>query len=137
MTSIRLSLRAGEKIYVNGAVLQFEHKTSFEIMNDTTFLLGQHVLQAEDAGTPLRQLYFIAQTMLMDPVNARGCRLIFDESFALLSDTVADAEIRAGLARVQSLMDSGRTLEAMKSIRALWPLEDRILARAPSHTDAA
>src|SRR5690625_762350 len=137
MTSMRLSLRAGEKIYVNGAVLRFERKTSLEVMNDAIFLLGQHVLQAEDAATPLRQLYFIAQTILMDPGNEAGCRLLFDESFALLSETVADAEIRAGLQDVARLMDGGRTLEAMKAIRALWPVEERILAGTPDRIDAA
>lgn len=137
MTPMRLSLRAGEKIYVNGAVLRVTHKTSLEIMNDATFLLGQHVLQVDDAATPLRQLYFIAQTMLIDPIHAPGCRLIFDESFAILSRTVADPEICHGLEQVRRLMDGGRILDAMKTIRALWKVEDRILAGAPARPDAA
>jgi len=34
-------------------------------------------------------------------------------------------------------MDGGRTLEAMKAIRALWPVEDRVLAGTPNRSDAA
>lgn len=135
--SIRLSLRAGEKIYINGAVLRFDRKTSIEIMNDATFLLGQHVLQAEDANTPLRQLYFIAQTMLMDPAGADGCRIVFDESFRLIRDTFKDAEILAGIEEVGQLMDDGRALDAMKGIRALLPLEDRIFEGKSAVTEAA
>ena len=127
MSTIRLSLRAGEKIYVNGAVLRVDRKTSLEILNDTTFLLEQHVLQPEQATTPLRQLYFIAQTMLMDPANADGCRLVFDESHRLLCQTFRHPDVLAGLEAVGRLMQAGRTLEAMKTIRALLPLEDRIM----------
>ena len=135
--TIRLSLRAGEKIYVNGAVLRVDRKTSIEIMNDATFLLEQHVLQAEDATTPLRQLYFIAQTILMDPASARGCRLVFDESHRLLRETFRHPEALAGIEAVGRLMDAGRTLDAMKAIRALLPIEDRILAGKDSVTKAA
>ena len=137
MSTIRLSLRAGEKIYVNGAVLRVDRKTSIEILNDATFLLEQHVLQAADATTPLRQLYFIAQTILMDPANASCCRLVFDESHRLLGETFRHPEVLAGIESVGRLMDAGRTLDAMKTIRALLPIEDRILAGKDSVTRAA
>ena len=128
MSTIRLSLRAGEKIYVNGAVLRVDRKTSIEILNDATFLLEQHVLQAEDATTPLRQLYFVAQTMLMDPACADGCRMVFNESHRLLRQTFRHPDVLTGLDTVGQLMAAGRTLEAMKAIRALMPIEDRIMA---------
>ncbi len=128
VSTIRLSLRAGEKIYVNGAVLRVDRKTSIEILNDATFLLEQHVLQPEQATTPLRQLYFVAQTILMDPASADGCRMVFDESFRLLRQTFRHPDVLAGLETIGQLMQAGRTLEAMKAIRALLPIEDRIMA---------
>lgn len=135
--TMRLSLRAGERLYVNGAVLRADRKTSLEILNDATFLLEQHVLQPEDATTPLRQLYFIAQTMLMDPAGAEGCRMVFDESHRLLRERVEDPEILSGIEAVGRLMNAGRTLEAMKTIRALLPIEARILSRNSAATKAA
>ena len=134
---MRVSLRAGEKIYINGAVLRVDRKTSVEILSDATFLLEQHVLQAEEATTPLRQLYFIAQTILMDPAEAPGCRLVFDESYGLLLETFRHPEVLSGMETVRRLMDAGRTLDAMKTIRALLPIEDRILAGKSSVTRAA
>ncbi len=135
--TMRVSLRAGAKIYVNGAVLRVDRKTSVEILNDATFLLEQHVLQAEEATTPLRQLYFIAQTILMEPAETRGCRVVFDESYRLLLETFRHPEVLAGMETVGRLMDAGRTLEAMKAIRALLPIEERILAGKDSVTKAA
>ena len=49
-----------------------DRKVSLEFLNDVTFLLESHVIQVEDTTTPLRQLYFIAQTMLMEPDERSG-----------------------------------------------------------------
>ena len=52
-----------------------DRKATIELLNDATFLLETHVMQASDATTPLRQIYFVIQVMLMDPaVGARRRR---------------------------------------------------------------
>ncbi len=81
---LHISLRPGERIYVNGAVLKVDRKVSIEFLNDVTFLLEQHVLRPEDTRTPLRQLYFIVQTVLIDPANSSAARTMFDNSFGSL-----------------------------------------------------
>ena len=53
---MRLSLRSGEKIYINGAVLRVDRKVSLELMNDVTFLLEAHVMQPSAATTPCCRL---------------------------------------------------------------------------------
>ncbi len=63
--TLKISLKPNEKIYVNGAVIRTDRKVTLEFLNDVQFLLENHVLQPEDASTPLRQLYFIVQVMLM------------------------------------------------------------------------
>ena len=64
---MHITLRANEKLYLNGAVLKPDRKVSIELMNDAVFLLEAHVIQERDATTPLRQLYYIVQLMLMSP----------------------------------------------------------------------
>ena len=54
--TLKISLRANEKIYLNGAVVRADRKVSIELLNDVQFLLESHVLQPQDASTPLRQL---------------------------------------------------------------------------------
>lgn len=135
--AMRLSLRAGGKLYINGAVLRVDRKTSIEILNDATFLLDHHVMQPEDASSPLRQLYFIAQTMLIDPDSAPGSRFVFDESRRLLTEGFEHPRILAGLESIGELMETGRTLEVMKTIRALIPIEDEILAGNPKKPKVA
>lgn len=123
-----ISLRPGERIYVNGAVLKVDRKVSIEFLNDVTFLLEQHVLRPEDTRTPLRQLYFIVQTVLIDPANSSAARTMFDKSFGSLLDSFENTKIREGLAEVREFFDYGRSFDALKVLRSLFPIEDAILA---------
>ena len=73
--TLKISLKPNEKIYINGAVIRVDRKVTVELMNDVQFLLESHVIQADDASTPLKQLYFILQVMLMNPAGrGRGAR---------------------------------------------------------------
>ena len=82
MKKLQISLKPGERIYVNGAVLKVDRKVSVEFLNDVSFLLEHHVLHPEDTRTPLRQLYFIVQTVLIDPANSDDARAMFYVSLA-------------------------------------------------------
>ncbi|MDY8108084.1 flagellar biosynthesis repressor FlbT [Fulvimarina sp. 2208YS6-2-32] len=127
MSTLRISLRAGERIFVNGAVLKVDRKTTLEFLNDVTFLLESHVMQAEDATTPLRQLYFVVQMMLMDPSNLDGPKDLFADSLLVMLRTYSNGDIIAGLQEIEELVERGRAFEALKCLRTLIPLEDKIL----------
>lgn len=128
MGTLKLSLRAGERIFVNGAVMRFDRKTQVELLNDVTFLLESHVMQAADTKTPLRQLYFIVQMMLIDPANAAEARRVFDSASALLLAAFSNRDVREGLLDVCDLVRRERAYEALKRLRALIPLEDAVIA---------
>ena len=67
---MNITLRAGERLFINGAVIRIDRKASIELLNEVTFLLENHVMQAEQATTLIRQIYFAVQIMLMDPTAA-------------------------------------------------------------------
>ncbi len=130
---MHISLRAGERLFINGAVLRVDRKVSLELLNDATFLLETHVMRLEEATTPLRQLYFIVQVMLMDPNDASAARAMFETSISAMSATLGDAQISESLTAIRVLVEAGRIFDALKMIRMLFPNEARILG----HTDAA
>ncbi|WOJ88658.1 flagellar biosynthesis repressor FlbT [Methylocapsa polymorpha] len=136
---MHISLRAGEKIYINGAVLCADRKVSLELLNDATFLLEAHVMKVEDATTPLRQLYFIVQIMLMNPTDTATARDMFEKSVRMIIDISEHPRLLAGLRGVKALIDSNRVFDALKAIRMLLPIEAEILAggRTSSPTQAA
>ncbi|RDJ27883.1 flagellar biosynthesis repressor FlbT [Bosea caraganae] len=127
--SMHLSLRANEKIYVNGAILKVDRKVSVELLNDATFLLEGHVLQPDQTTTPLRQLYFVVQTMLIDPKNGEVARAMFDRMLMSTARIFEDRAILAGLAQIDTLVDGGRHFEALKQLRLLFVTEAEIVAR--------
>lgn len=129
-STFKVSLKAGEKIYVNGAVIRVDRKTSLEFLNDVQFLLESHVLQVDEANTPLRQLYFVAQIMLMNPQGAEAARDMFRKSMSLLLVTFESPEICSRLKLIDRLVGEDQVFEALRTIRSLFPLEAAALARA-------
>ncbi len=83
--TLKISMKPNEKIYINGAVIRVDRKVTVELLNDVQFLLQNHVIQAEDASTPLKQLYFIVQVMLMNPSDAAQAREMFRQRRAALA----------------------------------------------------
>lgn len=124
---MQISLKPGERIFLNGAVVRVDRKVTLELMNDVTFLLESHVLQPEDTSTPLRQLYFAVQTMLIDPRDAQGARILFDGQMASLMSVLANDGMRASLSQVGLLVGQNRLFEALRVIRSLFSAEDEIL----------
>lgn len=125
--TLKISLRANEKIYLNGAVIRPDRKVSIELLNDVQFLLESHVMQPQNASTPLRQLYFMTQVMLMNPEGAVEARAMFRKSLPLLLTSYSDEQIKASLKYVDQLVSEGHVYEALKVIRGLYPLEAKIM----------
>jgi flagellar protein FlbT len=120
---VNISLRADEKLYINGAVLRVDRKVSIELLNDVTFLLEAHVMQADDANTPLRQIYFVVQIMLMDPSGTPAALELSRKLIDAALRTFESRKILSGLKAVDGMVVSARYFDAMKALRALFPLE--------------
>ena len=134
---MHISLRAGDKIYINGAVLKCDRKVNIELLNDVTFLLEAHVMLAKDADTPLKQLYFVIQTLLIDPSSADTVQPLLERMFASLRASFENAQVLAGLATIEAQAAAGRAFDALKTLRALYPTEAQIIAKQSSATTVA
>jgi flagellar biosynthesis repressor protein FlbT len=120
---LKITLRAGERIFVNGGVLRVDRKVSIELLNDVIFLLEQHVMKPEETTTPLRQLYFMIQMMLMDPSLHIKARDMARESVANLLASISDPLLVESLRETATLLDSDRPFDALKKVRAILPFE--------------
>jgi flagellar protein FlbT len=125
--TLKISLKPNEKIYINGAVVRVDRKVTIELMNDVQFLLESHVIQPEQASTPLRQLYFIVQVMLMNPSGASEARDMLRRSLPLLMASFDNPEICNALKQIDRMVGEDHIYEALKAIRALYPLERQAL----------
>ena len=122
---MNITLRAGERLFINGAVIRTDRKATIELLNDATFLLEAHVMKAGDATTPLRQIYFVIQVMLMDPPSAKTTADLAQALIAKALGAFDTPEVRTGLRNVIDLIGRSRYFEAMKTIRALYTLEQK------------
>lgn len=132
-----IHLKRGEKLYVNGAVVRVDRRTSLEFLNDVTFLLENHVMQAEEATTPVRQLYFVVQTMLMDPANAGMTAELYKHlSFRVQRET-EDEAIRNSIDMADRKVAGGRYFDALKHLRSCFAAEKSPVPPAATAEEAA
>ena len=122
--TIRISLKAGEKVYVNGAVIRVDRKTTLEFLNNVVFLLENHVMQEEAATTPLRRLYFAVQKILIDPSSGFTSRQEFYRLYLEILARYDDENTANLLSHIRALVNTGRTFEALKHIRKLYEAEE-------------
>ena len=132
---MNITLRAGERFFINGAVIRIDRKASIELLNEVTFLLEAHVMQAEEATTLIRQIYFAVQIMLMDPTAAASAAPVARSLIESALVAYRAPELTAGLGIVAASLVRGRNFEALKALRGLFTREDkelRPLAETPS-----
>lgn len=112
--------------------MRLDRRGTIELMNDAQFLLENHIMQAEGATTPMRQLYFVVQTMIMDPVNAHLTHVLFKAN-ALQIELHANTEgYRQVITSVRELVERENFFEALKMLRKSFDLEDEVLNRSTS-----
>ena len=134
---MHITLRPGEKLYLNGAVFRADRKVSIELMNDATFLLEAHVMRVENATSPLRQLYFVVQTMLMNPQDVGDAMRVFGDSLARMDAAYDDPAVKRALARTEQLVTAGRYFDALKVLREAFARDDVLMAATTALTDLA
>lgn len=118
-----IHLKRNEKLYLNGAVVRLDRRGTLELLNDANFLLENHILQPEEATTPLRQVYFVIQLMLMDPSNAHLMTELFKVNISQLRLVRRDEAYSALLDKIDDRVKIGNYFEAMKVIRQSYALE--------------
>lgn len=123
-----IHLKRGEKLYVNGAVLRVDRRTSLEFLNDVTFLLENHVMQAEEATTPVKQLYFIVQTMLMEPANAGMTAEVYKHLSFRTRQAIEDHHVRCQIDLADRKVGEGRYFDALKHLRSCFSTEKKTTA---------
>lgn len=128
-TTTRVTLRPGERIFINGAVLKVEGRSTFEILNSVPYLLEHEIMHPQQTVTPLRQLYYILQTMIMEPGGVETAQDIYVDTMQWLGQAFANPIVTAGLETIARQVEAGSPFEALKTLRTLVPIEDAILGR--------
>jgi flagellar biosynthesis repressor protein FlbT len=129
--ALHLKLRRGEKLLLNGALLEMGGRYGEVLIhNQSHCLRDSEILREAEVTTPTRHVYFQVQMMIVDPANAP----IYRERFAVLVDQLLQAfkkpEIARRLEEVRIQVAQGQVYRALALLRAVLSYEDMLLAAA-------
>ena len=126
--TLKISLRDGEKLIVNGAVLRSVGRAVISVESRAAILRGRDVISREDATTPARRLYHACITAYTDPEHRD---LHQDNILAALTEILAAMPLHAAQSACASFahrVAMGDYYRALAACRDLIALEREIAA---------
>ena len=128
---LKLSLKPGEKFVLNGAVLaDGDKRTSLVIQNKACILRERDIMQAEDANTPAKRIYFPIMMMYLDADEAD----VYYSHFALrmteFMDAIRDRKALTTCVEISRDVMAGAYYKALVKCRELYEFEQERLTYA-------
>lgn len=127
--SLRISLRDGEKMIVNGAVLRATGRTQFVIENQVSVLRNREVMAPEEATSPARRLYFACMMAYIDSSRLAEHHDRIVELLRDLLGALESEEARAACIRFASQVAVSDFYRALGECRTLINYEAEAIAR--------
>jgi flagellar protein FlbT len=134
---LKLSLKPGEKLVLNGAVIQNGDRRGVLILqNKASVLREKDILQPDQANTPSRRIYFQVMLMYLEPADAQK---YYDEFVRRLSEfmgAVRNPAILAECVTISRCCLQRDYYKALLSCRKLIEYEDVRLGNVPAGVSA-
>lgn len=127
---MKLTLKDGERVFINGAVMQAEGKVTIQILNEADFLLENYVMQEVDATTPIRRLYYLTQAMLITPTSKATLLERFNVDLAAIKSSYIHIQEAKKLEIVDKFVQNGQVFDALKSLKKLFVIDDALAEAA-------
>lgn len=123
---LRIALKAGEKIIVNGAVLQAGDAPATLVVHNAAALLREREIMTEErAVTPATRIYYTIQCAYLFPGKKD---LYLQHFYGFLEEFTAASPSSEPLARkIRAEIEGGRYYPALRSARKLIEREQEIL----------
>src|SRR4051812_3683364 len=128
--ALRISLRDGEKMIVNGAVLRSVGRTDVSIENAASILRGRDLMTPEEANTPARRLYFACMMAYVDQGDLTRHQNDIVRLVRELMDAVQSAEAKSACISFAQHVATSQFYKALADCRWLINYETEALKRA-------
>ena len=130
MSGLVLKLSPGERVLINGAVIENgDRRSRLAIVTPNAHILRlRDAIHPEQANTPVRRVCYIAQLVLSGDAPPAQARPQLLRGIEQLSQVLVDHDIRQQLARATDAVLEGGYYNALKALRTLLPREARLLA---------
>lgn len=131
MTGLILKLAPGERVLINGAVIENGDKRSRISVKtpNANILRLRDAIHPNDACTPVSRACYIAQLIISGDAPESEGRPQLISAIEQLSQALSDHDSRMLLNRATSGLVEGNYYLVLKQLRALLPREARLMAR--------
>jgi flagellar protein FlbT len=127
--TLRISLRDGEKVVINGAVIRASGRTDLAVESKVTILRGREIMSPAEATTPARKLYFHTMMAYLDPDRITEHHRQVVAALQSVSRLVPGEDGRAAIASFAQRAAANEYYRALGDCRSLMRLEHDLLAR--------
>ncbi len=128
---LKLSLKPGERFVLNGAVVQNgDRRGVLVLQNKASVLREKDIMQAEDANSPARRIYFPIMMMYLDEPSATRYHDEFTQRLTEFMGAIGNAEILSDCLEISKYVLAREYYRALMASRKLIEYEDERL-RAP------
>lgn len=130
MAGLVLKLAPGERILINGAVIENgERRTRISVQTAGTNILRlRDAIHPDDANTPVRRLCYEAQLILTGDRSQDDGKQILLRGLEQLTQVFEDRDSRRLLSDATSCIITDNFYGALRALRNLLPREARLLA---------
>ena len=130
---LKLSLKPNEKFVLNGAVIQNgDRRVTLVVQNQAAILREKEILQAEDATTPARRIYFPIMMMYLDPNRSEAYYENFVVRMTEFMNAIANPEIMATCLAISKEVMRGAHYKALMHAKKLFAYEEARLSYVPA-----
>lgn len=127
--ALKLTLKPGEKIAINGAVVvNGDRRTEFIVENRASVLRESDIMRAEEATTPARRVYLPVMMMALDPSVRKTMFGEFDRRLTEFAGVVSDPAALSLCLKISAAVANGAYYKALGHCRALIEFENERLS---------
>ena len=127
--ALKLSLKPGEKFVLNGAVVQNgDRRGVLLLQNKASVLREKDIMQAEEANTPARRIYFPVMMMYLDEAGAQKFQDEFMLRITEFMGVISNAQILADCVNISKHCMEREYYKALMLCRKLMDYEEERLA---------
>lgn len=127
---LKLSLKPGEKFVLNGAVVQNgERRGVLVLQNKASVLREKDIMQADEATSPARRVYFPVMMMYLDEAGAARYYEEFAQRMSEFMSVINSSEALGECVGISKHVMAREYYKALMSCRKLIEYEDERIGK--------
>ena len=134
---LKLSLKPGEKFVLNGAVVQNgDRRSALLLQNKASVLREKDIMQADEATTPSRRIYFPVMMMYLDQSDSDRYQDTFVKRLSEFMGAVRNPDILTDCVNISRYVMTRESYKALMLCRKLIEYEDERLGNVAPRVSA-